>query len=55
MTAFFAPQEQFEVFPSPLFDPFPEPQTMPKGWDLSALTPNSNLSAVEPAEESAEA
>lgn len=32
-------QETFEVFPSPIFDPFPEPQTMPKGWDLSGFAP----------------
>lgn len=40
MNAPFAPQEQFEIFPSPVFDPFPEPQTMPKGWDLSELAPS---------------
>ena len=22
---------------TPIFDPFPEPKTMPTGWDLSAL------------------
>lgn len=42
-------QETFEVFPSPIFDPFPEPQTMPKGWDLSGFTSSANPPAVEPA------
>lgn len=26
-----------ETLPAPIFDPFPEPQTIPKGWDLSGL------------------
>ncbi len=26
---------------APLFDPFPEPQTMPSGWDFSGIFPES--------------
>jgi hypothetical protein len=29
---------------TPIFDPFPEPQTMPKGWDVSGLISSENLS-----------
>lgn len=54
MNSPFAPQEQYEVFPSPLFDPFPEPQTMPKGWDLSELPPASSLPAAREADTPAE-
>ena len=36
--------EDRELFQS--FDPFPQPQTIPAGWDLSAL-----LSTPEPAPE----
>lgn len=25
----------FEVQQGPIFEPFPEPRTMPEGWDLS--------------------
>ncbi len=32
---------------APIFDPFPEPQTMPKGWDFSGLAPAKDLSTVE--------
>ncbi len=55
MNSPFAPQEQYEVFPSPLFDPFPEPQTMPKGWDLSELPPAWSLPAAQPTSDEAEA
>ena len=30
--------EDRDVVPSHCFDPFPEPQTIPAGWDLSGLT-----------------
>jgi len=49
------PQENFEVFPSPIFDPFPEPRAYPSGWDLSGFLPASNPPAAEPADEAAEA
>ena len=29
--------EEKKVPETPIFDPFPKPNTMPKGWDLSAL------------------
>ena len=29
---------------TPIFEPFPEPRTMPDGWDLSELIPNQELS-----------
>jgi hypothetical protein len=29
--------EDRDVFQSHCFDPFPEPQTIPAGWDLSTL------------------
>ena len=34
------PNENPNVSETPIFDPFPEPQTMPCGWDLSGLTPD---------------
>jgi hypothetical protein len=36
--------EERDVFQTHCFDPFPEPQTIPAGWDMSALLP-----APEPA------
>ena len=30
--------EDRDVFQSYCFDPFPQPQTIPSGWDLSGLT-----------------
>jgi hypothetical protein len=35
--------EERDVFTSHCFEPFPEPQTIPSGWDLSGF-----LSAPEP-------
>ncbi len=35
-----------DMFDFQSFDPFPQPQTIPAGWDLSAL-----LSTTEPASE----
>ena len=29
------------------FDPFPEPHTMPCGWNLDSLMPSPNLQAVQ--------
>ena len=29
---------------APIFDPFPEPRTMPDGWDLSELISGQELS-----------
>jgi hypothetical protein len=36
--------EDRDIVQSHYFDPFPEPQTIPSGWDISEL-----LSAPEPA------
>lgn len=55
MNAHSSPHEQYEVFPSPVFDPFPEPQTMPKGWDLSEILSSSNGLTAESANPSVEA
>jgi len=35
------PDEIQNVPEAPLFDPFPEPRTMPSGWDMSGLVPDS--------------
>jgi hypothetical protein len=32
------PNEDANVSETPIFHPFPEPSTMPSGWDLSGLT-----------------
>jgi hypothetical protein len=34
------PNEDTNIVESPIFEPFPEPNTMPSGWDLSGLTPD---------------
>lgn len=48
-------QEKFEVFPSPIFDPFPEPRAYPSGWDLSGFAPAASLPVAQPADDEAEA
>jgi hypothetical protein len=42
------------VSEAPLFDPFPEPNTMPSGWDLAAL-PDPQPASVSSAGDLAEA
>jgi hypothetical protein len=32
---------------TPIFDPFPKPQTMPSGWDLSDFSSTSMLGASQ--------
>ena len=34
------PNETPTVSDTPIFHPFPEPSTMPSGWDLSGFTPD---------------
>ena len=34
------PNEETNAVPEPIFDPFPEPQTIPSGWDLSGIAPD---------------
>lgn len=46
--------EERDVFNSHCFDPFPEPQTMPAGWDLSALLSAPKMDSTSQAEDSAE-
>jgi len=35
-------------------DPFPEPQTMPRGWNLDSIVPGLDSPAIEQAEDSPE-
>ena len=49
------PTENTNVSETPIFEPFPEPQTMPSGWDLSGLTPDPVPASVTPATDDAEA
>jgi hypothetical protein len=34
------PNETSNTSETPIFHPFPEPSTMPSGWDLSGLMPD---------------
>jgi hypothetical protein len=43
-----------ESISAEIFDPFPEPRTYPKGWDLSGFDSTPNLPAVESAGDEAE-
>jgi hypothetical protein len=36
------------------FDPFPEPQTIPAGWDTSTLLSTPTTASVQEAEDSTE-
>jgi len=38
--------EDRDVFQSQYFDPFPQPQTIPSGWDLSGLFPTPKSDSV---------
>ena len=49
------PSENPNVSETPIFDPFPEPNTMPSGWDLSGLTPAPQPAPVTPVEDTPEA
>lgn len=40
------PTENPSISDSPIFDPFPEPNTMPSGWDLSGLIPDLTPAAT---------
>jgi len=39
-------KRQQETEQGPIFEPFPKPQTMPSGWDLSGFDSTQNLSAT---------
>ena len=45
------PKEDRDLFHSEYFDPFPQPQTIPAGWDLSGLFSTLALDPVEEAED----
>ena len=45
------PKEKTEPAKSPIFDPFPEPQTMPSGWDLSGLITDPRPVSISLAED----
>ena len=49
------PNENPNASENPIFEPFPEPQTMPSGWDLSGLTPAPEPAPATPAAEDTEA
>jgi hypothetical protein len=49
------PNENPNDSETPIFHPFPEPSTMPSGWDLSGLVPDSAPASVSPADEDPEA
>lgn len=49
------PNEPPNISESPIFDPFPEPSTMPSGWDLSGFTPDTQPAPVPPADNAPEA
>jgi hypothetical protein len=36
------------------YNPFPEPQTIPSGWDLAALTSKTEVDSVMDEDDSAE-
>jgi len=46
--------EDRDVFQSQYFDPFPQPQTIPAGWDLSGLFPAPQSDSDQQADNSAE-
>ncbi len=49
------PKEETNATPDPIFDPFPEPQTMPSGWDLSVFIPDPDPVTIISTEEGPEA
>jgi hypothetical protein len=48
------PNENPNVSETPIFHPFPEPSTMPSGWDLSGFTPDPAPASAEMAGEATE-
>ena len=46
--------ENMDVVQSHCFDPFPEPQTIPAGWDTSAFDVTSVAASANEADASAE-
>jgi hypothetical protein len=46
--------EEQEVICNSAYNPFPEPQTIPSGWDISGLTLALQIESDVPAEDSSE-
>jgi hypothetical protein len=46
--------EDRDVFQSQYFDPFPEPQTIPAGWNTSEILATPQIDSVMEEENSAE-
>ena len=46
--------EERDVFQTHCFDPFPEPQTIPAGWDTSAILSAPKVDSVTDEDDSAE-
>lgn len=49
------PNEDPNISDTPIFDPFPEPNTMPSGWDLSGLTRDTEPAPIDLKEDRPEA
>ncbi len=49
------PNENSNVSEDQIFEPFPKPQTMPSGWDLSGLTSDPEPAPATPADDTPEA
>ena len=46
--------EDKEVVRSEYFDPFPKPQTIPNGWDMSTILSTPTPDSVQQAKDSSE-
>jgi hypothetical protein len=46
--------ENRDVTQSQYFDPFPQPQTIPSGWDMSTLLSTPTIDSVQQADDLAE-
>jgi hypothetical protein len=49
------PNEERDVTYNSAYNPFPEPQTIPSGWDYSALTATPQTDSVMDEDESTDA
>lgn len=45
------PNEEQDVINNSAYNPFPEPQTIPSGWDLSGFESKPQIDSVVDAEE----
>ena len=46
--------EDRNVIQAHCFDPFPEPRTIPTGWDMSTLLSTPTIDSVQEADDSSE-